>query len=557
VTLAGVAPEQAQGEDDHQLVVAVRRGDDRAFEAIYGRYHRRIAAYVLGMVKDHGRAEDVTQEVFVSALRGMRKTARPIAVEPWLYGIAKNACIDEFRRSQRAQEVSIDVDEAGGLVGSAPTPDAALLAKQQLDDLRGAFGGLSDTYHEILVMRELEGLSYSEIGERMGMSRTAVESSLFRARRRLAEEYDELATGARCQRIQEVITMAVEGALGTRESHRLARHVAHCQPCRREALTAGVDSSILTYVPLRRRAARKIAALLPFPGLSRLLRGRGEELTGSPGGGLATQAPMLSEQLNAGWAKAAAVVAVLVAGATGVGTKVAVDRGDASTPESRPERARAAAEPTPAGGARLAAAQAGERSRARSTTGNRKASRTTGRTKVRDRETRGDAGAGLGGGGADRPEQSDSPAGSGGGTSRGGGQAAKDPGARSGSGSGGGGGGRTSGGGSGSSPSGPSTDAPAGSGSQPLAPVVNGVTNTVGNTVNGVNQTVQGTTQGVNQTLDGVNQTLQGSPQGLNQTVDGVNQTVQGVTGGLSQTVEGATQGLNETIGGLLRPRRP
>src|SRR6188768_4284134 len=96
---------------DHTLVAQVRRGDDRAFEALYQRYHRRIQAYVFGMVKDHQRAEDVTQEVFVSALRRMRATERPIAFKPWIYEIAKNACIDQFRRSKRAEEVSFDADE--------------------------------------------------------------------------------------------------------------------------------------------------------------------------------------------------------------------------------------------------------------------------------------------------------------------------------------------------------------------------------------------------------------------------------------------------------------
>src|ERR687894_1456589 len=190
-------------EQDRRLVAAVRRGDERAFEALYERYCRRIHAYVFGMVKDHQRAEDITQEVFVSALRRMRATERPIAFKPWVYEIAKNACIDQFRRSRRAEEVSYDSEEGlapsdyGRLVSHEPVPDAALVAKQQLDDLCGAFGGLSDAHHRILVLRELEGLSYREIGEKMGMSRPAVERTLFRARRRLTEEYDELVSGAR------------------------------------------------------------------------------------------------------------------------------------------------------------------------------------------------------------------------------------------------------------------------------------------------------------------------------------------------------------------------
>src|SRR3954454_4961422 len=96
---------------DHKLVARVRRGDDRAFELLYQRYHRRIHAYALGMVKDHGRAEDVTQEVFVAALRRMRETKRPIAFKPWIYEIARNACIDVFRRSKRAEEVSYDSED--------------------------------------------------------------------------------------------------------------------------------------------------------------------------------------------------------------------------------------------------------------------------------------------------------------------------------------------------------------------------------------------------------------------------------------------------------------
>src|SRR4051794_37015731 len=155
--------ERNGGADDHRLVAAVRRGDDRAFETLYERYHRRIHAYVLGMVKDHQRAEDVTQDVFMSAVRRMRATERPIAFKPWIYEIAKNACIDQFRRSRRAEEVSFDADDSlapgdyGRLVSAEPCPDDALDAKQTLDDLCGAFGGLSEAHHQILVLRELEG----------------------------------------------------------------------------------------------------------------------------------------------------------------------------------------------------------------------------------------------------------------------------------------------------------------------------------------------------------------------------------------------------------------
>src|SRR5919202_501870 len=120
--------EQDPAAVEQALVSAVRHGDDRAFERLYARYHRRI------------------------------------------HEIAKNACIDQFRRSRGAEEVSFDADDGlapsdyGRLVSPEPVPDAAVVAKQQLDHLCGAFGGLSDAHHQILVPRDLEGLSYREIG---------------------------------------------------------------------------------------------------------------------------------------------------------------------------------------------------------------------------------------------------------------------------------------------------------------------------------------------------------------------------------------------------------
>src|SRR5690242_17408120 len=225
---------ESETVSDHALVAAVRHGDDRGFEALYQRYHRRIHAYVFGMVKDHQRAEDVTQEVFVSALRRMRATERPIAFKPWIYEIAKNACIDQFRRSRRAEEVSYDADEGmgaadyGRLTSSDATPDVAMERRQDLDHLRGALGGLSEAHHQILVMREFEGLSYREIGDRMGMSRPSVESTLFRARKRLTEEYDELVSGQRCVRVQSIIAGVPAGGLGARDRRRMARHLSYC-----------------------------------------------------------------------------------------------------------------------------------------------------------------------------------------------------------------------------------------------------------------------------------------------------------------------------------------
>ncbi len=325
VTLAPAAT-RPTGDTDHDLIARVRAGDDAAFATLYERYHRRIAAYIYGMVKDYGRAEDIAQDVFMSALRRMRETDRPIAFKPWIYEIAKNACIDQFRRSRRAEEVSYDAEEGlgaadyGRLVTTGPTPDVAVDQKMSLDHLRGAFGGLSETHHEILVMRELEGLSYREIGEKLGMSRPSVESTLFRARRRLAEEYEELVSGERCLRVQSIIAgcgASSGSSLGARDRRRMAAHVSHCQPCRRHARVAGIDPALLQ-VPKPVRA--KIAALVPLPAFLRNRWGGSSDAASGVGTHAAQWVPQLnalSDPAVASWAKAVAAAATIAVAGLG------------------------------------------------------------------------------------------------------------------------------------------------------------------------------------------------------------------------------------------------
>jgi RNA polymerase sigma factor (sigma-70 family) len=181
---------------DDQLIAAVRRGNDHAFEQLYRRYSAPIARFVAGRVRDRGRAEDLVQEIFLSALRRMRATDARISFRPWIFEIAKNAAIDHYRRTSRAEEVSIHADDALRptdqlrLVGWPHTrPENAILHKERFDQLRDAFAELSANHHRVLVLRELEGLSYREIALKMDMTRPAVESALFRARRRLQQEY--------------------------------------------------------------------------------------------------------------------------------------------------------------------------------------------------------------------------------------------------------------------------------------------------------------------------------------------------------------------------------
>jgi RNA polymerase sigma factor (sigma-70 family) len=520
----------------------VRAGDDRAFEQLYLRYQRRIAAYVYGMVHDHQRAEDITQDVFISALRRMRATDAHIAFKPWIYEIAKNACIDAFRRSKRAEEVSYDVEDGAErlhLMSNGPTPDAAVDTRMSLDHLRGAFGGLSEAHHQILVMRELEGLSYRQIGERLGMSRPSVESTLFRARRRLSEEYEELVSGERCRRIQAIIAGATGGQVGTRDERKMARHVSYCQPCRRAALVAGFDLDALTP---KRTVREKIAALLPVPSfLKRFIAGSGGD------GGLLSAAAHYGEPASGGWLKLAAAASALALAGLGA-HEVTTNGGDkhdaagtaaavAATPVSDPSSASASGGVGQHGAAGAAprlvtSGRGGSKVHHKSSIGSSSGSKTTG----------------AGG---------SSPSGGGSGAGSGSGSSGADASAAGTNGSGG------------SDPVGDATrtvnqtvnGATGGSTQLPTVqlptvqvPNLPGAPKVVNDTVDTVNGVVAGTTQTVNGTVSGVtstvNNTVNQTTTTVNQTVGGVGGTVGGTTKAVGDTVKGVTDGAGKLLGG-------
>ena len=309
---------------DCALVDAVRDGDDAAFEELYRRYHPRVAGFIRGMLHDEARAEDVSQEAFFSALRRMRSTDTEINFKPWIYQIARNAAIDSYRRSSHAVEVSMDADDGlrasdrHRLVGIDGGPDAALVTKERLNHLQSAFDELSDVHTKVLVMRELEGMSYREIGDKLDLTRPAVESALFRARRRLESEYEEIADGRRCKAMRATLARMVAGTHRSTEEHRLARHVRRCHSCRHRARVLGIQPQ--TAIGTLRE---KAAALLPIPWLFRRSGGDGGGITSLFSTG-ANAAPLAERA-------AALVAAAALVGAGGAALGGGALRGDHAT----------------------------------------------------------------------------------------------------------------------------------------------------------------------------------------------------------------------------------
>lgn len=260
---AGAPTRATTSATDAALVDAVRAGEENAFEELFRRYHGRVYAFVRRRVRDDGRAEDLTQEAFLNALRRLRETHAEVSFRPWIYEIARNSTIDHFRRASRTDEVSVDAVEQLRATDHLRLvthrgPDREVAAKQQLETLQGAFDELSDRHVRILIMRELEGLSYREIGERMQLSRPGVESTLFRARRRLETEFDELETGRRCLTVRGAMGRLNEGLDMRGDRGLVKRHVRRCAVCNARARELGL-------VLKRPSRVARVAGLLPLP----------------------------------------------------------------------------------------------------------------------------------------------------------------------------------------------------------------------------------------------------------------------------------------------------
>lgn len=153
---------------------------DRSFERIYRRHRREVYGSVLRDVRDPDEAEDVTQAAFLNAFRAMRRGDTPEKPRAWLLTIARNVVRRRAHlRAEGPQEVELDSE----LLLTLDEDDGSASA-----DIHAALLRLTDAQREAILLREIQGRSYAEIAFELGLSVSAVEALIFRARRALAEE---------------------------------------------------------------------------------------------------------------------------------------------------------------------------------------------------------------------------------------------------------------------------------------------------------------------------------------------------------------------------------
>src|SRR5690349_5167443 len=164
----------------------------------------QLLRYVLGLVRDRGEAEDLTQETFVHAYRRLDSLRDPDSVLPWLYSIATHVCLDRLRQQERLRSHESGVDPEAVAPPLDPRPPESLRVErgEMGECVSGYVGRLSDSYRAVLLLHDVQGLTCREIAELLGDSPGSVKVRLHRARKRLRAEvasacsfsYDECGT---------------------------------------------------------------------------------------------------------------------------------------------------------------------------------------------------------------------------------------------------------------------------------------------------------------------------------------------------------------------------
>lgn len=176
--------------DDRVLVARAREGDARAFRSLVERHERRAIAIAKALVRDEEDARDVVQEAFVRVYRHLPAFQDDSSFFTWFYRIVSNLAIDVVRRPARHESI----DDEREIEGRHELPFSCLEASDPLDALqrrelaeriRAALAELPSYHRVAIVMRELDGLSYEQMADRMHVRKGTVMSRLFHARRKL------------------------------------------------------------------------------------------------------------------------------------------------------------------------------------------------------------------------------------------------------------------------------------------------------------------------------------------------------------------------------------
>ena len=231
-------------ESDDLLLERARAGDGKAVEALIERHQARVYRFGMRMCRDPEDAKDVLQETLLSMARGVRDFRGTSSVSTWLYTIARSFCIKKRRKSKFAprDERSLDTEmlrEGREFVDPAQAPDDALAGKQVEQALEQAIRDLEPMYREVLLLRDVEGLTAPEVAEVLGVGVQAVKSRLHRARLSVRAQVAPLLgiptkspADSQCPDVVALFSAHLEDEISAEVCAEMERHLEACRHCR-------------------------------------------------------------------------------------------------------------------------------------------------------------------------------------------------------------------------------------------------------------------------------------------------------------------------------------
>jgi RNA polymerase sigma-70 factor (ECF subfamily) len=229
--------------DDLALIRAYMDGEAAAFDKLFSRYNQRIRSVCTRYVGDGPVAEDLVQDTFYNVLRSLDRVDGGFNFSAWIHRIAVNLCHDELRRRSRAQQHlsggGDEVEEAVLRLADRDRqghPEDALEMAHLRQLVWDVAKRLPERQRMVLTLRELQGLSYASIARVMGISESAVETLLHRARKRFKEVFlrmDDSATRViDCATVAVLVESDRRRPLRREQRAMLMAHIDRCESCR-------------------------------------------------------------------------------------------------------------------------------------------------------------------------------------------------------------------------------------------------------------------------------------------------------------------------------------
>ena len=223
------------------LVRDAQRGDKEAINTILHSVQPRIYRFSLQMCRNETDAEDVVQETLFTLFQKIEEIRSESAIYPWLYTVARNCCYKKFRlraknKAIQDEGVPVEVSEftQGGRAGVDPVE--SMEATESRERVTRAIHKIRPLYREVLILRDVEGLSGPEAASIIGVSESTVKSRIHRARAELRDAYDNQPYVVRrgCPDIRRAFSEHMEGELTSDLCAAMEHHVEHCMDCARE-----------------------------------------------------------------------------------------------------------------------------------------------------------------------------------------------------------------------------------------------------------------------------------------------------------------------------------